>query len=298
MTTAIGVVITEHIVAGKLEDQRLAGSPPLPRRPRRARGPHRPSRQRAGRRSPAGSSRSLSRHRARRRHRRRRSRHCPPRRRRGLAQSDPDQRHAPRRRTHQRPRRPKASPRRSTSPTTPTPSPPASPPPAASSTSSPASGPSATASATAAGPMLKASGRAVTSPSRSIPKEHFCGCGGVGHLEGIMGYRAMRMRFLDLEPEEVFAHAKRATSAAANSSIYGTAPSPPPPPRSFTSPARAVSTSPATTSASSSCRCCARHLETMVKMSPLQSFSLEVLPHDDETALLGAGVSAIRALAS
>ena len=40
------------------------------------------------------------------------------------------------------------------------------------------------------------------------PKERFCGCGGVGHLEGIMGYRAMRLRFLDLEPEEVFAHAK------------------------------------------------------------------------------------------
>ena len=41
------------------------------------------------------------------------------------------------------------------------------------------------------------------------PKERFCGCGGVGHLEGIMGYRAMRMRFLDLEPEEVFAQAKQ-----------------------------------------------------------------------------------------
>ncbi len=41
------------------------------------------------------------------------------------------------------------------------------------------------------------------------PKERFCGCGGVGHLEGIMGYRAMRMRFLDLEPEEVFAQAKK-----------------------------------------------------------------------------------------
>ena len=24
------------------------------------------------------------------------------------------------------------------------------------------------------------------------PKERYCGCGGVGHLEGIMGYRAMR----------------------------------------------------------------------------------------------------------
>jgi hypothetical protein len=35
----------------------------------------------------------------------------------------------------------------------------------------------------------------------------------------------------------------------------------------------------------------------MVKMTPLQSFSLEVLPPDDETAMLGAGVSALRALA-
>ena len=25
------------------------------------------------------------------------------------------------------------------------------------------------------------------------PKEHFCGCGGVGHLEGIVGHRAMRL---------------------------------------------------------------------------------------------------------
>ena len=36
------------------------------------------------------------------------------------------------------------------------------------------------------------------------PKEHFCGCGGKGHLEGIMGQRAMRLRFWDMEPEEVF----------------------------------------------------------------------------------------------
>ena len=41
------------------------------------------------------------------------------------------------------------------------------------------------------------------------PKEKYCGCGGAGHLEGIMGYRAMRMRFLDLEPEEVFAQARQ-----------------------------------------------------------------------------------------
>ena len=30
------------------------------------------------------------------------------------------------------------------------------------------------------------------------PKERYCGCGGVGHLEGIMGHRAMRLRILDL----------------------------------------------------------------------------------------------------
>ncbi len=41
------------------------------------------------------------------------------------------------------------------------------------------------------------------------PKEQFCGCGGKGHLEGIVGNRSMRLRFLDLEPEEVFAAAKQ-----------------------------------------------------------------------------------------
>src|SRR5467141_4399962 len=40
------------------------------------------------------------------------------------------------------------------------------------------------------------------------PKENFCGCGGRGHLEGILGRRSMRMRFLDLEPEEVFENAR------------------------------------------------------------------------------------------
>ena len=40
-------------------------------------------------------------------------------------------------------------------------------------------------------------------------KETFCGCGGRGHLEGIMGHRAMRLRFLDMEPEEVFEAAKK-----------------------------------------------------------------------------------------
>jgi predicted NBD/HSP70 family sugar kinase len=128
------------------------------------------------------------------------------------------------------------------------------------------------------------------------PKERFCGCGGVGHLEGIMGYRAMRMRFLDREPEEIFAHAKegdqrcrefvdlwhRALAAGTASFIH------------LAGPGRFYFTG--HNVGFVDVPLLRAHLETMVKMSPLQSFSLEVLPNDDETALLGAGVSALRAL--
>jgi glucokinase len=130
------------------------------------------------------------------------------------------------------------------------------------------------------------------------PKERYCGCGGIGHLEGIMGYRAMRMRFLDLEPEEVFAHAKegdqrcrefvdlwhRALAAATASFIHLAGPG-----RFYFTGHNAHFLEIPVLRA---------HLETMVKMSSLQSFSLELLEPDDETALLGAGVSAVRALAS
>ena len=130
------------------------------------------------------------------------------------------------------------------------------------------------------------------------PKERFCGCGGIGHLEGIMGYRAMRMRFLDLEPEEVFAHARegdarcrefvdlwhRALAAATASFIHLAGPGR----FYFTGHNAHYLELPLLRS----------HLESMVKMSSLQSFSLEVLEPDDATALLGAGVSAVRALAS
>jgi glucokinase len=129
------------------------------------------------------------------------------------------------------------------------------------------------------------------------PKEKYCGCGGVGHLEGIMGYRAMRMRFLDLEPEEVFAHAKqgdqrcrefvelwhRALAAATASFIHLAGPG------KFYFTGHNVGFLDLTK--------LRPLIESMVKMTTLQSFSLEVLPPDDETALLGAGVSALRALA-
>ena len=129
------------------------------------------------------------------------------------------------------------------------------------------------------------------------PRERYCGCGGVGHLEGIMGYRAMRLRFLDLEPEEVFANAKkgdarcrefvdlwhRALAAATASFIHLAGPGR----FYFTGQNVGFLDLPRLR----------RHLETMVRMSPLASFSLEILPPDDETALIGAGVSALRALA-
>ena len=128
------------------------------------------------------------------------------------------------------------------------------------------------------------------------PKEKFCGCGGVGHLEGIMGYRAMRLRFLDKEPEEVFAAARqgdqrcfefvdlwhRALAAGTASFIHLAGPG------KFYFTGHNVKFLQVSLLRS--------HLESMVKMSPLQSFSLEILENDDETALIGAGVSALRAL--
>jgi len=112
-----------------------------------------------------------------------------------------------------------------------------------------------------------------------------------------MGSRAMRLRFLDLEPDEIFANAKngdqrcrdfvdlwhRALAAATASFIHLAGPGK----FYFTGANVRFLELPLLRS----------HLETMVRMSPLQSFSLEVLPPDDETALLGAGVSAMRSVA-
>ncbi len=129
------------------------------------------------------------------------------------------------------------------------------------------------------------------------PKERYCGCGGLGHLEGIMGHRAMRLRFLDMEPQEIFANAKqgdkrcrefvdlwhRALAAATASFIH------------LAGPGRFYFTG--QNIGFLDLPLLRRHLESMVRMSPLTSYSLEILPPDDETALIGAGVSAIRALA-
>lgn len=127
------------------------------------------------------------------------------------------------------------------------------------------------------------------------PRERFCGCGGIGHIEGIMGNRAMRLRFLDLEPEDIFANAKagdqrcrefvdlwhRALAAGCASAIH------------LGGPGKFYFTG--LNVRFLDLKVLKEHLEAMVRMSPLQSYSLEVLPADDATSILGAGVAALRA---
>lgn len=124
------------------------------------------------------------------------------------------------------------------------------------------------------------------------PKENYCGCGGVGHLEGIMGTRAMRLRFLDLEPEEVFAEAAagdarcaafvrtwhRALAAATASCVHTEGPGK----FYITGPnARWVDTS-----------LLSELLSEMVKMTPLQGSAFHVVPTSDELGIIGAAVNA------
>ncbi|HEY5056248.1 MAG TPA: ROK family protein [Acidobacteriaceae bacterium] len=123
-------------------------------------------------------------------------------------------------------------------------------------------------------------------------KENFCGCGGRGHLEGIMGHRAMRLRFLDMEPEEVFEAAKhgdarcldfkklwhKALAAATASSVHLRGPG-----KFFLAGfnVRFVDMP-----------MLRDYLQQMVKMSPLQSYSIEIVTDDQETRVIGAAVSA------
>ena len=127
-------------------------------------------------------------------------------------------------------------------------------------------------------------------------KETYCGCGGVGHLEGIMGHRAMRLRFLDMEPDEVFASAKagdarctdfvklwhRALAAGTASSIHMDGPG-----KFFITgqSARFVDLS-----------LLHVYMSAMVKMSPLQGYTFEVVPGGEEIAIIGAAVHARHAL--
>ncbi|HZL26690.1 MAG TPA: ROK family protein, partial [Acidobacteriaceae bacterium] len=125
-------------------------------------------------------------------------------------------------------------------------------------------------------------------------KERFCGCGGRGHVEGIMGHRAMRLRFLDLEPEEVFAAANtrggdarclefkhlwhKALAAATATSIHQAGPG-----KFFLTGfnVRFVDMN-----------MLKDYLQQMVKMSPIQSYSVEIVDDDHTTRVIGAAVAA------
>jgi glucokinase len=126
------------------------------------------------------------------------------------------------------------------------------------------------------------------------PKENFCGCGGLGHLEGVMGHRAMRLRFLDMEPEEIFENARqrdercrafvklwhRALAAATATSIHFDGPG-----KFYISGRNARFVDVALLNL---------QLGEMVKMSPLQGSFLEALQTTDDVAIVGAAVSAGR----
>jgi glucokinase len=129
-------------------------------------------------------------------------------------------------------------------------------------------------------------------------KERFCGCGGRGHMEGIMGHRAMRLRFLDMEPEEVFEAAKqgdarclefkrlwhKALAAATATTIHMAGPG-----KIFLSGFNVRFLE---------LPLLKDYLQQMVKMSPLQSYSLEIVEDSPEIRVIGAAVSAEQEAAS
>jgi len=130
-------------------------------------------------------------------------------------------------------------------------------------------------------------------------KETYCGCGGRGHLEGIMGHRAMRLRFLDMEPEEVFEAANRREN---------------PDPRCLDFKRLWHKALAAATATSIHFRGAGKffitgynvrfldlgmykdYLHQMVKMSPIQNYSIEVVEDEQLIRVIGAAVSAEQAV--
>jgi predicted NBD/HSP70 family sugar kinase len=127
------------------------------------------------------------------------------------------------------------------------------------------------------------------------PKERFCGCGGSGHLEGVMGFRSMRLRFMDLEPDEVFEQAQagetrcvefvklwhRALAAGTASSIHVSGAG-----KFFITGAGARYVNLSLLS---------EYMQEMVKLSPLQGYSFEIVPGGEDIATIGAAVSSAQA---
>ncbi len=126
-------------------------------------------------------------------------------------------------------------------------------------------------------------------------RENYCGCGGRGHLEGIMGHRAMRLRFLDMEPEEVFAAACRKLNPDPRCAEF----------RNLWH--RALAAATATSIHVSGAgrffftgynvrfldlNLLREYLHDMVKMSPLQSYQLEIVDDDQKVRVIGAAITA------
>ncbi len=126
-------------------------------------------------------------------------------------------------------------------------------------------------------------------------RENYCGCGGKGHLEGIMGHRAMRLRFLDMEPEEVFAAACRRDHPDPRCVEF----------RHLWHRALAAATASSITLAGAGkffvtgynvnfldLNLLREYLHEMIKMSSLQAYQMEIVPDDQATRATGAAVVA------
>ena len=133
-------------------------------------------------------------------------------------------------------------------------------------------------------------------------KERFCGCGGRGHMEGIMGHRAMRLRFLDMEPEEVF--------EAANTLLPNGQPSDPRCLEFKRLWHKALAAATATSIHQDGAGkffltafnarfvdlpMLRDYLQQMVKMSPLQGYSVELVKDEPAVRVIGAAITAEQA---
>ncbi len=129
-------------------------------------------------------------------------------------------------------------------------------------------------------------------------REGYCGCGGKGHIEGIMGHRAMRLRFLDMEPEDVFEQAEKGDKRCLEFKRLWH---------------RALAAGTATSIHMSGAGkfyvtgynvrfvdlpLLHHYIEQMVRMSPLQGFSVETRPEDVRTEVVGAAIIARQAASS
>jgi glucokinase len=129
-------------------------------------------------------------------------------------------------------------------------------------------------------------------------KENYCGCGGRGHMEGIMGHRSMRLRFLDMEPEEVFEAANRRVNPDPRCVEF----------KHLWHKALAAATASSIHMAGSGkffitgynvrfldLKLFKDYMHQMVKMSPIQGYSIEVVDDEQLSRVIGAAVAAEQA---